>query len=284
MAALSIVIPARNVATTLPAQLHAIASAAENVPDVEIIIADNGSTDATASIGRNFEASIPIHVIDASREAGINVARNEGVAAASGPWILMCDGDDEVDELWIERMREQFESGNQLLAGPIDYGRLNPEFVRHWRGADAASVYTALDYLPSGHGANCGFTRCAFDAVGGFDEHFRGGGDDTDFFWRVQLAGFELCRVPEAVVHYRLRPRLNDVWRQSSNYASSEALLAAKFGLRRRNVTAPLADVWWLISRAPLALQRNRRGPWVRRLAEFYGRLRGAARCRVIWW
>jgi glycosyltransferase involved in cell wall biosynthesis len=287
MLALSIVMPVRNGADLLAKQLDAIQVAIGARHDVEVVIADNGSTDDTALVASSYDDRLSIRVVDASRSPGINVARNVGVQAAAGQRILLCDADDEVDPGWIDAMTAAFNEGEQLLAGPIDYRRLNDATTRQWRGADRASVYDAVGFLSAGHGANTGFTRAVFDRIEGFDETFRYGGEDTDFFWRAQLAGFELREVQDAVVHYRLRQNLRSVWHQYVGYATSEAQLARKFGpegLHRRKATAPLADLWWLISRAPFAVDQKRRGSWVRRLANFYGRLRGALRHRVLWW
>jgi GT2 family glycosyltransferase len=284
---LSIVMPVRNGADLLAAQLDALHGSIGSRNDVEVVIADNGSTDDTVSLACSYEDRLSIRVVDASRSAGINVARNVGVRAAAGERILLCDADDEVDADWIGAMVSAFDAGGRLLAGPIDYRRLNDATTCRWRGARGASVYDAISFLPTGHGANAGFTRAVFDAVDGFDESFRAGGDDTDFFWRAQLAGFELREVADAVVHYRLRPNLGALWHQFFGYAATEAQLAKKFGgqgLHRRKITAPLQDCWWLLSRAPFALATARRGAWVRRLATFCGRIRGAWRHRVVWW
>jgi glycosyltransferase involved in cell wall biosynthesis len=284
---LSIVMPVRNGAHLLEAQLDALCVSIGVRDDVEVVIADNGSTDDTALIARTYEDRLRIRVVDASRSPGINVARNVGVRATTGERILLCDADDEADAGWIEAMIAAFDDGGRLLAGRIDYQRLNDATTCRWRGAEGASVYEAVGFLPTGHGANAGFMRSVFDAVDGFDEAFRAGGDDTDFFWRGQLAGFELREVSDAVVHYRLRPDLSALWRQFFDYAATEAQLAKKFrgdGLRRRQITAPLRDIWWLLSRAPFAAATARRGAWVRRCATFCGRFRGACRHRVVWW
>ena len=279
--------PVRNGGDLLARQLDALNESIGDRSDVEVLIANNGSTDDTAAIALSYRDRMNIRVIDASRAPGINVARNEGVRSSNADRFLLCDADDEVDPAWIGAMIGMFDEGGELLAGPIDYRRLNDSTTRRWRGAERSSVYEAIRFLPSGHGANTGFTRAVFDALGGFDEAFRYGGEDTDFFWRAQIAGFELREVPAGIVHYRLRPRLRDLWHQYNNYASAEAQLAAKFsrhGLHRRVWTAPIRDLWWLVSRAPFVIHSGRRGAWVRRLATFVGRLRGSLRFRVVWW
>ncbi len=281
------VIPVRNGAATLAAQLDALARADRPACSFEVVIADNGSTDATVEVALSFADRLPIRVVEADRGPGINIARNEGVRAASGDWILLCDADDEADEAWLVGMECCFETGETLVLGSIDYRRLNPPEVRAWRGADVAGAYLSLDFLIAGHGANLGFTRALYEATGGFDESFAGGGDDTDFCWRAQLAGFSPNTHPDIVVHYRLRPSLGALWRQSVNYGASEPLLYRKFaaeGLRRRPPTALVSEIWWLLTRLPFAGPIPRRGAWIRRCGTQWGRFVGAAKSRTLWW
>lgn len=283
---ISIVIPVRNGAKTLAEQLDALEASVD--PGVfEVVVADNGSTDATVAMARSYEGRLPIRVVDASAAPGSNYARNCGIRAARFDSILLCDADDQVDAQWIATMRKAFAAGAELVAGPIDYVRLNPASVRKWRGADRAFAEVILDFLPTGHGANLGFRRSTYDRLGGFDDDFEFGGPDVEFCWRAQLAGVKLWPVPEAVVHYRLRPTLKALYRQSKAYGAAQAHLYRKFcaqGMRRRPLVTPGREVWWLISRAPFAVPLGRRGAWVRRLGTHVGRLKGSVRYRVLWW
>jgi glycosyltransferase involved in cell wall biosynthesis len=283
---LSIVIPVRNGAGTLAAQLDALAAAEPPGVPFEVVVADNGSTDGTAAIARAYQTRLPIRVIDAGRERGTNVARNEGVGASRGSWVLLCDADDEVDVGWLRVMCSSLAAGHELVGGVIDYERLNTPEVRAWRGAQRAGVLLHLGFLPFSHTANIGFSRGLFDAIGGFDERFQNANDDVEFCWRAQLAGFVLHDEPSAIVHYRLRPDLGALWRQFRNYGTSEVLLFREFrakGLSRRPVRLTVRDTWWLVSRLPFAIRYTRRGAWVRRAAVFWGRCSGSLRYRTIW-
>lgn len=284
---ISVVIPVRNSAATLLEQLEALSAVARPAGGFEVVVADNGSTDTTADIARGFQGILPLRVVDAGDRPGSNYARNCGVRAAKYDYILLCDGDDQVDPHWLSAMSDAFDAGHQLVAGPIDYVRLNPPDVRSWRGADRASTATALGFLPFGHGANLGFTRSIYDQVHGFDEDFEFGGPDIEFCWRAQLSGATLHTQSEAIVHYRLRPSLNALFRQSRAYGAAEAHLFRKFaehGLTHRPLSMPLRDIWWIVSRMPFAVGPARRGAWLRRLGQQMGRFEGAARYRVWWW
>jgi glycosyltransferase involved in cell wall biosynthesis len=283
---LSVVIPVRNGAATLADQLEALARAQAPAQGFEVIVADNGSTDSTRLVAQSYTTILPVRVVDAGSRPGINVARNGGIQAAIGDVVLLCDADDEVGPGWLTAMEHAFDAGHRLVAGQLDYRTLNDAAARAARGADRAGVIVLLEFLPTGHGANLGFTRAVYDVAGGFDERFAGGGDDVDFCWRAQLAGTPLHSEPDAVVHYRLRPDLRGVARQARAYGAAEALLFKKFGpygLRRRPAASVGRDLWWLASRAPLAWSRARRGAWLRRAGTQVGRVEGALRHRV-WW
>ncbi|KGN41394.1 hypothetical protein N801_07540 [Knoellia aerolata DSM 18566] len=252
-----------------------------------MIVSDNGSSDETAEIAVSFASRMTIRVVDAGGAPGSNYARNCGVRAARHQRILLCDGDDRVDADWLTAMSRGFDEGHQLMAGPIDYVALNPAQVRAWRGADRASTGTILNFLGSGHGANLGFTKSLWNELNGFDESFEFGGPDIEFCWRAQLRGTPLHTVPDAIVHYRLRPSLRKLYKQSRAYGAAEAHLYqkfAQFGLDRRPASAPIVDLWWILTRLPFAVAQGRRGAWLRRLGQQIGRFEGSARYRVLWW
>jgi glycosyltransferase involved in cell wall biosynthesis len=284
---ISIVIPARNAAATIAAQLDALAASDDPGVPFEVVVADNGSTDDTVAIVESFADRLPVRVVDASHVTGANVARNCGVRESHGTWMLFCDADDEVDPAWMARMVAAFQRGHELNAGPIDYVRLNPSEVVAWRGQARSGVGVMAGFLRGAHTANLGVSRSVFDLIGGFDEDFAHGGDDIEFMWRAQLAGTELHEVTDAVVHYRLRSNLRDHWKQSVNYGACEPLLYTKFakhGMKRRTVGALVSDLWWLATRLPFAWPIGRRGAWLRRAGQQYGRFRGAVRYRTWWW
>ena len=285
-AGISVVIPVRDGAKTLGEQLDSLASMG-SPGEFEVLVSDNGSTDDTAAIASSYAGLLRIRVIDASAAPGSNYARNCGIKAASFDRILLCDSDDRVDSGWMAAMREALDAGHELVVGPIDYVLLNSPEVRAWRGAQRAFAEVVLGFLPTGHGANMGFTRSVYERLGGFDDEFEFGGPDIEFCWRAQLAGVTLHPVPDAVVHYRLRPSLGTLFRQSRAYGAAQAHLYRKFasqGMRRRPLVAPLAEALWLVTRLPFAWPLGRRGAWLRRFASQLGRLEGSVRYRVLWW
>jgi glycosyltransferase involved in cell wall biosynthesis len=85
----SVVIPAYNSAATLPRAIESVR--AQSWPAHEIIVVDDGSTDATADVARQFGETVRLIQ---QTNSGVSVARNAGAAAASGDWLAFLDADD----------------------------------------------------------------------------------------------------------------------------------------------------------------------------------------------
>jgi len=85
----SVVIPAFNSAATLARAIESVQS--QSWPAHEIIVVDDGSTDATAEVAHQFGGAV--HLIK-QKNSGVSVARNAGAAAATGDWLAFLDADD----------------------------------------------------------------------------------------------------------------------------------------------------------------------------------------------
>jgi glycosyltransferase involved in cell wall biosynthesis len=85
----SVIIPAFNAAATLARAIESVR--AQTWPAHEIIVVDDGSTDATADVAARFGEAVRL-IRQPNR--GVSVARNAGAAAASGDWLAFLDADD----------------------------------------------------------------------------------------------------------------------------------------------------------------------------------------------
>lgn len=221
----SVVIPCRNGDPVVMRQLQALVEQRVDA-EWEIVVADNGSTDQTASMVRAFSSLNPrVRLVDASSAPGINVARNAGISASYGEFILLCDSDDLVGEEWLAAYIEAFDGGAHLVGGS-QIELFGGHVVRE------SGLLDELGYLPWALGANCGFSRRVVERIGLFDENYRGGGDETDYFWRAQLAGFSLVEVPDARIHYAQRDRAVDVLRQHVRFGRSHVQLYRAYASR----------------------------------------------------
>ena len=225
---LSVIIPTRNASSTLGDQLDALA-AQDFDGTWEVLVVNNASTDDTAAVVSRWQAKLPhLRTVDAP-EVGLNRTRNIGVRASRADRILLCDADDEVSTGWVAAMASALDSAD-VVGGPLEYDALNPVSVLRPRPPDyATKEFPRLFGRPYAVGSNIGFSRRAFDVIGGFDESFSLGADEVDFSWRAQDAGLRFHFVRDGVVHYRLRSNLKALMRQQFGYARGHAHLYAKW-------------------------------------------------------
>jgi GT2 family glycosyltransferase len=269
---LSVVIPTYNASRLIGEQLEALTAQTYEGP-IEVVIADNMSTDDLEGAIRPFNDRLNVRRIAADGRRGVSHARNRGCKAATA------------DEKWAESMVDAL-AADDLVGGHLDVARLNPVDVQRWRPLPEDRLPTAMSFLPYAPGANCGLRRRVFEKLGGWDEGLVAGGDDMDFGWRAQLNGFTLGYAPEAVVHYRLRTSLRATARQVAAYSAANAGLLLRFrdaGVAPRPVRRLLHDFSWLLTRSPYALMRGswRQGLWFMKAAWLWGRVRGSLRSRV---
>jgi GT2 family glycosyltransferase len=276
----TVVIPARNAAATIGAQLDALATQADG-PSMEVVVADNGSNDNTRDVvgtrnGR-FES---LKIIDASDRPGPAHARNQALDAASHELVLGCDADDLVDLHWAGRMTAALESAD-LVGGAM----------RDWHGgavetAVARPLGTAgLGYLPACNGSNFAVRRSVWGAVGGFEESLPTC-EDIDFAWRAQEAGYRFASCADAVVNYRLPADRSHTVRTWFAYGRYQPELYARHrgaGFTRQALTHALGrDALLLATCFRLAGGEPSWREWCMQAAKRAGRIRGSASARVL--
>jgi GT2 family glycosyltransferase len=263
------VIPARDTASFIGAQLAALA--AQDFDGAwEVVVADNGSADATAAVVHAAVRSfpVPLRVLDASAQRGANAARNVGTRATTAPLVLFCDSDDEVGPAWVRSLVHALDAAD-TAGGPLEFTRLNRPAARALAFDVPSSVqaYCGFRYALS---ANLGVRREVFDRVGPFDERFVHGFDEVDFGYRVHLAGMSLREAPDALVHYRLRESRRALVRQQYLYGAGSRVFHQKFPELDdpcgHSVAARLVTVAAQCARLPLGLA-GRGAPFDRRLA-----------------
>jgi glycosyltransferase involved in cell wall biosynthesis len=274
---LSVVIPSLNVADVLPAQLEALA---EQHWDGawEVVVADNGSHDGTARVAERYQHRVPqLRVVDASARRGRHHACNIGVKNAAGRSVVFVDADDLVGPGYLCAMAGALES-HPVVAARLDHD-LDPDWMRGVGSAvQTEGLQNGLGFLPFGAGASLGFHKDVFESIRGFREHATFC-EDVDICWRAQLAGHEIAFVPDAVVRYRSRPKVTQMYRQHRNYARGWPMLYREFhdaGMKRRSTREAASD-WLAVLRAlPRLRTRTEVARWMRRTGRCVGRLEGS--------
>jgi glycosyltransferase involved in cell wall biosynthesis len=283
---LSVVIPCFNAANTIAVQLEALAKQHWSEP-WEVVVADNGSIDETVAIVKQYQEKLPnLRIVDSSDKRGAAHARNVGVMAAVSDAIAFCDADDEVAPGWVAAMGKALFKYD-FVAGKCEYNKLNAPWVIKYcphAQVDGLQAYIHPPYLPHAGSCSLGASRSAHEAIGGFDETMLQL-EDTDYCWRMQLAGTQLHFVPDAVLHYRFRPTIKGFLKQAFLWGKYDVLLYKKY----RPLGMPQVlwkegvRVWWhLLKRLPHVLSEEYRIIWVRTFARRVGRLHGCIQYRVL--
>lgn len=279
---ISVIIPVRNGADTLAEQLDALADQTYT-GEWEVVVADNGSTDGTPALAGRWANRLPgLSVVDASERPGSSFARNCGAHHAKGEFLAFCDADDVVAPEWLQSLASAA-ADFDAVTGRQDASSINSEAVQSWRPPRAAGLPRAR-FLPFAPSCNLGVWAAVFRETGGFDEQYPQS-HDVEWSWRAQLASFTLGFAPGAVVHYRYRTSPRGVWRQAYLSGLDEARLYRDYrskGLRRSPFTRTLRTWAWLLARVPYLVDPARRGIWMRRAGEAWGRVAGSVRFRVL--
>ena len=184
----SVIVPVFNCETFVGAAIQSILD--QTYPHIEIIVVDDGSTDATAERLAAFGSAIAvIH----QENRGQSAARNLGISRAKGEIIGLLDADD----LWPRDHVELLAPA--ILTEQCDLARGKTITVRNV-GTDAEER-TSAQFNPSLVGA-CLYRRAIFDLVGPFDEGMRAG-EDADWNARAAQLGCREERVGETTLLYR---------------------------------------------------------------------------------
>jgi glycosyltransferase involved in cell wall biosynthesis len=280
----SVVIPALDVAGTIDDQLAALA-AQTYAGEWEVVVSDNGSTDATRERVAAWEGRVPgLRVVDSSARRGLSFARNVGVAAARGDLILLCDGDDVVARDWVERMVGAL-ADHSLVTGRIDVEHFNDRYLFAWSGeAEQHGAERPYGFLPYAAGGNLGIRRALYEQLAGFDETLPRT-EDFDFGWRAAYAGVAVHYEPLAVIHRRLHGSMRALARTRYLGGRSEPALYRRHGRRGmpRDTSAQVRETWaWLLRELPNAARRREARPrWVAHAATRVGRVVGSVAHRT---
>ena len=235
------------------------ALAAQRHEAFEVIVVDDGSTDATGSIALAAGARVVHH----ETPRGLSAARNAGIDEARGAIVAFTDDDCEPSPGWLDALERTYAEhgagrvcgvgGIVEAAGPsgpmLRYLQLNnplepveaeldssrsvgQRFARYVLRNLNQRRDRGIRDVRSLVGANMSFPRAALEAVDGFDERFTFGSDDEDVCRRLRARFGErpLLVNPEAAVRHWFQPSLRDTLRRSAAYGRGNARMSAIYG------------------------------------------------------
>ena len=261
----SVLITTYNSAIFLNACLHSLRR--QTYADLEIIIVDNASSDATRELLSNYGSEIK--VVCNGTNVGFAAAQNQAARLAKGDWLLSLNPDVVLSPDFVGKAVESGELDAKIgtVCGKLlrwNPGR-DPEFTKV---IDSTGIYFLpnLRHLDRGAGepdnGQFELTECVFGATGAaafyrrsmfeevsvdgefFDEQFFAYREDADVAWRAQLLGWRCLYTPRAVAWHvrRVTPERRKELPTEINWHS----IKNRFLMRAKNISLPLYARYFL--------------------------------------
>ncbi|MFM7061246.1 MAG: glycosyltransferase [Actinomycetes bacterium] len=284
MTEVSVIIPVRDAAATIGETLESVLAQRCDL-EWEVVVVDNGSTDATRRIVDAVAAEHPrLRTVTAFDATGPSHARRVGIAATSSARLVFCDGDDVVVPGWLAALSGALDD-DEVATGPLDTTVLNPPWLAASRGVYPKDrPLTWHGCFPVASFGNVAMRRSTYERIGPFDETYTTS-EDHEYSLRLAVAGVEIRFVPEAVVHYRMRGAPRDLWRQGLAYGTSRPRLrreVARAGMRPPGRFAGWRSWVRLLTLLPGLRTEAGRAQWCWIAGVRMGHLRGSVRARTV--
>jgi len=234
----SVVVPTYNRRDLVSRTMDALEQQTYPADRVEVVVADDASTDGTIDALEQRSTRWPLRVVTHEVNRSAAEARNSGLAVATGEIIAFTDSDCRPVPTWLEALVAGMDDGVDVVqgrTGPDPDQPLEPLSRTQWVPAEYGLYETC----------NLAYRRSALDAVGARPFHSDlardvlavlgdrlgrlGFGEDTELAWRVKRAGAVSRFAPLAVVHH-------EVFEPDPGYLVRRAALSACFPLLARRV------------------------------------------------
>jgi glycosyltransferase involved in cell wall biosynthesis len=244
MELVSIIIPVYNSATHLAASIES--ALAQTYERNEIIVVDDGSKDGSYDLAKKFESEV-VKVIR-QENAGAAVARNTGLAHASGSYIQFLDAGDLLDPNKIEAQVQAL-NGSQTKLAVCKYVQFATEQELHKPvyPDQHSFIYSSddpVDFLVNLWGGkgeanfiqtNCWLVPKALIEKAGTWRAYRCPDDDGEFFARMVLASEGIVFVPAVLNYYRIDEGSNQLSRNKKRKYLQNTLLTIDLKYRYTN-------------------------------------------------
>ena len=242
-------LPCYNVARYIGSTLDAIMNQTYEID--ELLIIDDGSTDRTIEIAKNY----PVEIIHHPENKGLAAARNTAVNKAKSEFLATVDTDAQPEPFWLEKLMLAFNDERIAGAG----GRLIEKYTHtaadRWRQIRMRQEHgDSICEQVNLFGSNTVFRVAALKTAGGYNPALRTNYEDVDICTKLLKQGFKTKYIPDAICHHLRKDSLLSAvdtcynWRkpyfeQNGAYTNHEWLL--KKGIN--DIETNLVDIMSLI-------------------------------------
>lgn len=195
----SIIIPCYNDALYIE---QAVKSALEQTYSYkEVIVIDDGSDEETKKVLQKIKPSITKLITQENK--GQSAARNVGIRAANGEYILILDSDDYFEPTFCEEAIAAFKSDENIAIVTCQANLIFPDGSYHCFTPKGGNIRNFM-YANCALGTSI-FRKAYWEKAGGYDETMRKGFEDWEFFIRVTKMGGHAFVIQKPLFNYRKR-------------------------------------------------------------------------------
>lgn len=195
---------------------------ASTYPNMELIVADNGSTDDSIEFLKNEFPTV--RIIELPRNYGFARGYNEALKLVNADFYMLLNSDVEVVSGWLEPMVQLMQTDNKIAACQPKILSYQNRKLFDYSGAAGGWIDSygypfgrgrIFDICEEDHGqydkpepvfwasgAALLIRPAVFKSAGGFDEFFFAHQEEIDLCWRIQLAGYSVWACPSSVVFH----------------------------------------------------------------------------------
>ena len=228
---ISVIIPAYNAEELIALCLTSLLNQTYQSIDIseyEIIVVDDGSTDSTAEVVRDFEN---VRLIQQDNQ-GPAAARNEGAKHARGDIILFTDSDCVPEKNWIEEMLRPFKNDPEIVGVKGAYKTKQKELAARFVQVEYEDKYDLLKkhrYIDFIDTYSAGFKKKVFWEFNGYDTSFPVAcAEDVELSFRMFAKGLKMVFNPKVIVYHKHPTSFKEYFRKKYKFAYWRMLAVKK--------------------------------------------------------
>jgi glycosyltransferase involved in cell wall biosynthesis len=198
----SVIIPVYNAENTIALCLESALNQSLPTSEYEVIVVDDGSTDNTPRIAKNY----PVKIINQENQ-GPAAARNRGAKEAKGNILIFTDSDCELDSNFVEKIIAPIEQTPEVAGVQGSYKTKQTQFMARFGQVEIETRYRKMarkkyiDFIGTYAAA---YKKDIFHKSGGFDTGFlSASGEDTEFSYKLQRNGHKMVFEPQSFVYHQ---------------------------------------------------------------------------------
>lgn len=262
---ISITIPVRNAERTLDKTFEYLMNIDYPRNKMEIVIADGGSSDGTVPLIKEYQKKYSfIKLVEIPNCPSPGYARNKALDSVKGEFILFTDGDCAPCKNWVYELLKHFRRdetigivGGEIYTLKVEKDNIVEAWCEHFMFNMVAPRYGFIKegYFPTlshkyptqiaGHRAyffvtaNVAYRKAAIDQA---NAHFwtNPTGEDMDFCYQVQRAGWKLYFAPQARVNHMHRADQRQLLKVWVTYGAAHPPLLRKYAKKRIEIVLQL--------------------------------------------